>query len=91
MVNLEPHHDSEVDVLVTDARGNDWDLETLVKRQLEVGHLHFVCHTIELSPTFVVSSDAVVILKQLAFIWSEPVCQIELLDERLQIVRDIVS
>ena len=54
LVDFEPHHDGEVDVLATDTSAHDWDLDALVHIKIQIRDLKLVSNSIELGPTFVV-------------------------------------
>ena len=61
LVNLEPHHDGEVDIDISGASAEDGQLDALVQAQGQVRHLHLVRHAVELSATFVISFETIVI------------------------------
>ena len=78
LVDLEPHHHCEVDVLASDARAHDGNLDALIHLQLQVGHLQLVGNAVELRPTLVVGSNTVVVTADYFFL-NDAVSLVELL------------
>lgn len=67
-VNLEPEHDGKVSILVSSARREDWDLDTMLPPELEITDLHLARDAIKLRLRLLVRLYAVVVNTCTAFI-----------------------